>query len=188
MPYLYRSYDQSNETGAALLVETEGRPETAATSIRTHVNNIAPNMPIFDVRTMDSHFREVGLLEPRFLAQMLTAVGLVGMVLGVLGLYGVIAYSLGQRRYEMGIRMALGASNRQILRMTLLRGLASSGIASAVGCGLALTLRIRTFLPADSFVYVGVLLLMLIVTGAACYIPARRASMVDPNITLRSEL
>ena len=119
---------------------------------------------------------------------MLTAVGIVGLVLGVLGLYGVIAYSLGQRRYEIGIRMAVGASNRQILRMTLLRGLATSGVASAVGCGLALALRIRTFLPHDSVVYGGVLLLMLIVTGFACYIPARRASMVDPNITLRSEL
>ena len=118
--------------------------------------------------------------------------GAVALVLGVLGLYGVIAYSVGQRTYEIGIRMALGASDRQVLRMVLLQGLRSSSIAAGAGIILSLALRgiitdkISAVNPNDPSIYIGVLLLMLIVTGAACYIPARRASMVDPNLTLRS--
>jgi len=107
-------------------------------------------------------------------------------------LYGVIAYSVGQRTYEIGIRMAVGASDWQVLRMVLLQGLRSSGIAAGIGIALALALSgmmdefISYVNPSDPAIYIGVLLLMLIVTGAACYVPARRASMVDPNTTLRS--
>jgi len=113
-------------------------------------------------------------------------------VLGILGLYAVIAYSVGQRTYEIGIRMALGASDRQVVRMVLLKGLKSSGIAAAIGIGLALQLSgmsadVVTYVNLnDPAIYIGVFLVMLAVTGAACYVPARRASMVDPNTTLRS--
>jgi len=108
-----------------------------------------------------------------------------------LGLYGVIAYSVEQRTHEIGVRMAVGASDRQVLRMILLQGLRSSGVAAAIGISVALALSgmIQGFVyvnARDPAIYIAVLLLMLTVTGAACYIPARRASMVDPNITLRS--
>jgi predicted permease len=192
MPFLYRSYDQGNETGAALLVETDGGPESFVSAVRTEIRNIAPNVGVFGVRSMKDHFNEVGLLEVRLSAEVFTTVGAVGLVLGVLGLYGVIAYSVGQRTHEIGIRMAVGASDRQVLRMVLLQGLGSSGIAAAIGICLALALSgaIAGFVsyvnPRDPVIYIGVLLLMLFVTGAACYIPARRASMVDPNVTLRN--
>jgi ABC-type antimicrobial peptide transport system permease subunit len=191
LPFLYRSYDQGKETGAALFVETYGSPENLTSAVRTQVHDVAPNMPIFDIRTMQDHFQERGLLEQRFGAQVFTALGVVGLVLGVLGLYGVIAYSVQQRTYEIGIRMAVGASNRQILRMVLLQGLRSSGVAAGIGICLALASRgvttetVSYVNPYDPSIYIGVLLLMLVVTGAACYIPARRASMVDPNVTLR---
>jgi len=192
MPFLYRSYNQGKETGAALFVQTEGSPETVTSAVRTEVRNIAPNIGIFDIRTMQDHFRENGLLEPRFGAQVFTALGGVGLLLAVLGLYGVIAYSVGQRTYEIGIRLAVGASNWQVLRMVLLQGLRLSGIAAVLGIILAAALSGMTpemvsyVNPDDPSIYIGVLLLMLLVTGAACYVPARRASMVDPNVTLRS--
>jgi ABC-type antimicrobial peptide transport system permease subunit len=192
MPFLYRSYDQGRETGAALLVETDGDPATFTSAARAEIRNIAPNVGIFGIRTMRAHFNEVGLLETRLSAQVFTGVAAVGLILGVLGLYGVIAYSVEQRTHEIGIRMAVGASDRQVLQMVLIQGLRSSGIAAAVGIGLALALSgtIAGFVsyvsPRDPVIYIGILLLMLLVTGAACYIPARRASLVDPNITLRS--
>lgn len=146
---------------AALFIETDGPPEILTSAIRTEVRNIAPNMPIFDIRTMQDHFHESGLFESRLMAQILTAVGAVGLVLGVLGLYGVIAYSVGQRTYEIGIRMAVGASDWQILRMVLLQGLSSSGIAAGIGISLALALSgmIRDIVsyvnPGDPAIYIG---------------------------------
>jgi predicted permease len=192
LPFLYRSYDQSGETYAALFVETEGNPETLTATIRTELRNMAPNVPIFDVRTMQNHIQENGLTEPKMGARMFTPLSAVAMVLGVLGLYGVIAYSVSQRTYEIGIRIAVGASDRQMMRMVLLQGLRSSGIASTAGVGFTLAMRGVTegmFDPVttnDLTIYFGVLLLMLVATGAACYIPARRAARIDPNITLRT--
>ena len=153
---------------------------------------MAPNMPVFDVRTMENQFRENGLLEARLSAQIFTPLGAVALILGILGLYGVISYSVGQRTYEIGIRLALGASNRQVMRMVLLHGMRPSVIALAAGLGLVLLLERMTselFVypnPHDPVVYGGVFVLILFLTGIACYIPARRASIVDPNITLRN--
>jgi putative ABC transport system permease protein len=119
-------------------------------------------------------------------------IGRRNRIFGYNGLYGVIACSVSQRTYEIGIRMAVGASNRQVMRMVLLQGLRSSAIAVIVGIGGCLASRggtrelFNAVNPNDPTIYIGVLLLVLAVSGAACYIPARRASMVDPNITLRS--
>jgi predicted permease len=193
MPFLYRSYDQGSVTEAALFVETAGSPEIQTSAVRTELRNIAPNMPVFDVRTMRDQVHENGLGEPRMAAEILGPFGTVAVVLGVLGLYGVIAYSVGLRTYEIGIRMAVGASNRQILRMVLLKGLRSSAIASSLGIFLSLALLRGTAAnmaqnvnPNDPTIYIGVFFLMLATTGVACYIPARHASLVDPNVTLRS--
>src|SRR5262249_3220283 len=124
--------------------------------------------------------------------KLLTPLGLVALILGILGLYGVITYSVSQRTYEIGIRMALGASNREVLRMVLLQGLRPSIIAAVAGLTLAFSVQplldtpeFSYVNPRDPTVYAGVLLLILFVTAVACYIPARRASLVDPNVTLR---
>jgi putative ABC transport system permease protein len=191
IPFLYRSYEQSSDSVAVLLVQTDGAPENLTAAIRNEVRNVAPNVPIFDVRTMADHYREYGLLEQRIKAQVLTAAGVVGLVLGVLGLYGVIAYSVAQRTHEIGIRMAVGASNGEVLRMVLLQGMGLSGLAAVIGLALArassggLAGSVSYVNPHDPAIYIGVLLLMLAVTGAACYIPARRAAAVDPVETLK---
>jgi ABC-type antimicrobial peptide transport system permease subunit len=87
-----------------------------------------------------AQFNEVGLLETRLSAEVFTSVAALGLVLGILGLYGVIAYSVAQRTHEIGIRMVVGASAEQVSRMVLLQGLRSSGIAAAIGIGVALAL------------------------------------------------
>jgi putative ABC transport system permease protein len=192
MSFLYRSYNQGSETYAALFVETERNPEAMTSVVRNELQNLAPDMPVFDVRTMENHFRENGMLESRAATRMFTPLGIVALILGILGLYGVISYSVGQRTYEIGIRMALGASKRQVLRMILFQGMRPTLIALAVAFGLAVLLKPTTtgmlayVNPHDPVVYTGVLALILFTTGIACVIPARRASIVDPNITLRN--
>jgi predicted permease len=189
VPFLYRSFEQGDAIVAVLLVQTDVGPESLAPVIREEVRNIAAGVAIFDVRTMEEHYLEYGLFEPRLKAVILTSIGVVGFILGILGLYGVIAYAVEQRTYEIGVRIAVGASKAQVLRMILFQGLRAN--VAAIGIGIAIALlssRSQGFVyvnARDVSIYAGVFLLMLIVTGAACYIPARRASTVDPNITLR---
>jgi predicted permease len=191
MDFLYRSYNQCSETAAALFVETESHPEAMTSAVRGALQDVAPNVAVFDVRTMENQFREKGMAEMRMSTRILTTLGVVALSLGILGLYGVISYSVGQRTYEIGIRLALGASNRQVMRMVLLQGMRPGVIALAAGLGLALlfermTSEIELFRnPYDPVIYGGVFVLILFLTGIACYIPARHASIVDPNITLR---
>jgi predicted permease len=191
MDFLYRSYNQCSETAAALFVETKSNPEAMASSVRSALQDVAPNVAVFDVITMEHQFREEGMAEIRMSTRIFTALGLVALSLGILGLYGVISYSVGQRTYEIGIRLALGASNRQVMRMMLLQSMRPCVIALVAGLGLALLLeRMTSDIFADRnlhdpVVYGGVFVLILLMTGIACYIPARRASIVDPNITLR---
>ncbi len=189
--FLYRSYNQCSETYAALFVETESNPEAMTSAVRGTLQDVAPNVAVFDVRTMENQFRENGMAELRMSTRIFTSLGVVALTLGILGLYGVISYSVGQRTYEIGIRLALGASNRQVMRMVLLQGMRPSVIALAAALGLALLFErmisdiLASRNPHDPVVYGGVFVLILFMTGIACYIPARRASIVDPNITLR---
>jgi putative ABC transport system permease protein len=191
MDFLYRSYNQCSETYAALFVETNSNPEAMTSAVRGALQDVAPNVAVFDVRTMENQYRENGMAEMRMSTRLFTSLGLVALSLGILGLYGVISYSVGQRTYEIGIRLALGAPNRHVMRMVLLQGMRPSVIALAAGLGLALLLeRITSGIlvnrhPHDPVVYCGVFVLILFMTGIACYIPARRASIVDPNIALR---
>jgi len=128
----------------------------------------------------------------RLVAEVITAVGVVGLALGVLGLYAVIAYSVSQRTREIGIRMAIGASERRVLAMVLRQGLGLSAIGIAVG--LLLTFALSTVIgdllngvnPRDPAVYVAGASLLLAVTLFATYLPARRASQVDPQSALRA--
>jgi ABC-type antimicrobial peptide transport system permease subunit len=130
----------------------------------------------------------------RLVAQVITAVGVVGLGLSVLGLYAVIAYSVSQRTHEIGIRMAIGASSLQVLGMVLRQGLLLS--AAGIGIGLLLTLALSSALgemlngvnPRDPGVYAAATAVLLAVTLFATYLPARRASRVDPQAALRADL
>jgi len=150
-------------------------------------------MTIYDVRTLATHFQQQALWGVRLVAEVIAAVGVVGLALSVLGLYAVIAYSVSQRTREIGIRMAVGASERRVLGMVLRQGLMLSAIG--ISAGLLLAFAVSTVIgdllngvnPRDPVVYIGGTALLLSVTLLATYLPARRASQVDPQAALRAD-
>ena len=145
------------------------------------------------MRTLAAHFQQQALWGVRLVAEVIVAVGVVGLSLSVLGLYAVIAYSVSQRTREIGIRMAVGASERQVLAMVLRQGLTLGAIG--IGIGLLLTTALSSILgdvlngvnPRDPSVYLAATAVLLSVTLFATYLPARRASHVDPQSALRAD-
>ena len=192
-PFLYLPLEQSRQTGMMLFVDTSGDPAGGSRALRAEVRALDPNQPIYDVRTMAAHFQQQALWGVRLVAEVIAAVGVVGLALSVLGLYAVIAYSVSQRTREIGIRMAVGASERRVLAMVLWQGLTLSAIG--IGIGLMLTLAVSGVVgdllngvnPRDPAVYAAGTALLLSVTLFATYLPARRASHVDPQTALRAE-
>jgi putative ABC transport system permease protein len=150
-------------------------------------------MPVFDVRTMTEALDTLnGLLLFRIGAGLAATMGLLGLVLAVVGVYGVISYSASQRTHEIGIRMAIGAEPMQILRMVFSQGLLilSVGLAAGLAAAFASARVLKKFLvvsATDPATYVSVAAALTLVALCACYIPARRATKVDPMVALREE-
>ena len=192
-PFLYLPLEQTRQTGMMLFVETSGDPTAFVSAVRGEVRALDPNQPIYDVRTMASHFRQQALWGVRLIAEVIAAVGVVGLALSVLGLYGVIAYSVSQRTREIGIRMAVGATSRRVLGMVLRQGLTLTvvGVVFGMGLALAMSTAIGSLLngvnPRDPAVYGAAMVVLITVTLFAVYLPARRASRVDPQEALRCE-
>jgi predicted permease len=192
-PFLYLPFEQSSQSRMVLFVETAGDPSALIGAVRGEVRALDPNQPIYDVRTMASHFQQQALFGVRLIAEVVAAVGLVGLALSVLGLYSVIAYSVSQRTREIGIRMAVGASEGRVLTMILRQG--ATLTAAGAGLGLILTLALSTVInsllngvnPRDPVVYAGALAVLVGVTLFATYLPARRAAGIDPQEALRAE-
>jgi len=192
-PFLYLPLEQGRQTAMSLFVQTEGDPGALSGRVRNEVRALDPDQPIYDVRTMASHFQQQALFGVRLVGEVVTAVGLVGLALSVLGLYAVIAYSVSQRTREIGIRMAVGASGRRVLGMVLQQGLTLGAIG--ISTGLLVTLALSTMLgdllngvnPRDPRIYALGTLVLLSVTMFATYLPARRASQIDPQVALRAE-
>jgi putative ABC transport system permease protein len=192
-PFLYLPFEQSSQSRMVLFVETAGDPSALIGAVRGEVRALDPNQPIYDVRTMASHFQQQALWGVRLIAEVVAAVGVVGLILSVLGLYGVIAYSVSQRTREIGIRMAVGASEGRVLGMILRQG--ATLTAAGAGLGMVLTLAISTVIsgllngvnPRDPVVYSGALAVLVGVTLFATYLPARRAAGIDPQEALRAE-
>jgi ABC-type antimicrobial peptide transport system permease subunit len=158
--------------------------------IRGAVHAIDPEQPIADVRTMEQWVSRS--LEQRRTPTMLLALfSTVALVLSAIGIYGVLAFGVAQRLREFGIRQALGADRQSILTLVLKRGLATAGIGIAIGLAGAWAFskvmqRMLFGVGAhDVGVFAGVTLLLLAVAIAACYVPARRATRVDPMVALR---
>ena len=160
--------------------------------IRTAVRDIDPNLPIARVQTL-SVLYDRSMARTFFTLIMLGIAGGIALFIGVIGLYGVVAYTVAQRRREVGIRMALGAEAGAIKRMFLRYGVAFAGFG--IGVGLAAAAALSRFLSSllygvtahDPATYVAVPAVLMLAALAACYIPARRAAQVDPAETLRME-
>ncbi|MBV8895428.1 MAG: ABC transporter permease [Acidobacteriaceae bacterium] len=176
---------------AYLAVRTQGDPLGFASAMRSEVAAIDSNQPVSDVRTMEAVL-DATLGERRLTMLLLGSFAAVAVILAVVGMYGVIAYSVAQRTQEVGIRRALGAQQGDILQLVLMQGLglALAGIVMGVGGGLALTRVMKSLLfqvsATDPATFVGIALLFVVVALVASYLPARKAARIDPMNALRA--
>lgn len=193
-PYFYLPLSQSYSPLRVLHVRASVPPLSLASSIQSQFYNLDPNLPVYDVETMrHSLGGPNGFFLPRFGAIFAAVLGLLGLVLAVVGVYGVISYAVTQRTHEIGVRMALGAQTANVVGMILRQGitLALSGLLIGVLLALGLTRFLKSLLfeisSFDPVTYITVSLVLLVISLVACYLPARRATAVDPLVALRYE-
>ncbi len=173
-------------------LRTAADPTRIIAAVRQAAREIEANLPLYNIKTLATQIDE-SLVQERLVGTMSSFFGLLSLLLAAVGLYGVMAYSVSQRTREIGIRMALGAPRSVVLRMVLRQGLIL--ILLGIGCGLAASLAATRLLvsqlfditPTDPVTFVAAPMLLLIVALLACFIPARRATKVDPLIALRNE-
>jgi putative ABC transport system permease protein len=198
-PHVYRHWTQLRHEVAAdytramdLIVKSSVEPESLVAAVRREVQSVDPEQPLGNVRTLEDLVE--GTVAPRRFSLLLASVfACVALVLGAVGLYGVLSYTVAQRSREIGIRMALGAQRGDVHRLVISQGmrLALAGVAAGVLASAALTRLMSSLLygvsATDPQTFVSIALLLLAVALAACYLPARRATKVDPVIALRNE-
>jgi predicted permease len=194
MPFLYLPFAQHARTAMSLLVETANRDAAPlAAPVRDVVKSLDEQQPVFNVRTFSSFYQQRAIAVLLNMASMVGAMGLLGLALALIGLYGLVAYSVARRTREIGIRMAIGAGQSAVLRMVLRDGLMLSIAGVAVGsvASLAVARLLKGLLVGlgtpNPAIYVLVAAALICLTMAASYFPARRASLVDPLRALRYE-
>ena len=191
-PELYFSAFQELWPAMSLVVRANVEPSSLSGSLRQIVNEVDKSVPVSSVKTMD-HIVSESITQPRFNLFLLGLFSTVAMLLSAAGIYGVTAYSVTQRTHELGIRMALGAQVSDVLKMILGQGMAVIGIGVVLGLvaafGLVRLLRSLLFGVGenDPLTFAAITLGLLLVALIACYIPARRATKVDPLVALRYE-
>jgi len=174
------------------VIRTSTPPTALVPAVRQAIWSLDPNLPIAGIQTMDALVRE-SMARTSFTLTLLAIASLVALVLGTVGVYGVLSYVVTQRTRELGIRMALGAKEKQVERMVLRQGarLAGLGIGMGVAGALALTQVMASLLfqvsPTDPVTFAGVVAALVLVALTATYLPARRAAMTDPMEALRFE-
>jgi predicted permease len=193
LEYVYLPLAQHFQPKMTLLVESTGDPTALVTPLREMIRGIDANQPMYDVRTMEDFYRKRVVNTPNMIMQMVGAMGLMGLVLAMVGLYGLVAYSVSRRTREFGIRMAIGAQSSDVLRTVMRQGLtlALSGIAVglvlSIGAGQVVSSSFLLAGAHDASAYWIVPPVLLAVTLLASLIPALRASHIDPTRALRDE-
>jgi putative ABC transport system permease protein len=189
---MYLPFSQMPMNGMTLVVQTSTNPLSLATTIRREVLAIDPNQPMYDVKTMEQRVAE-SVSVSRSLMFLFSSFAVLALVLASVGIYGIVSYSVSQRTVEIGIRMALGANSGDVLKLVMRTGivLVLTGIAIGITGALALTRFLTTLLfgitPTDTSTFVVIPIGLLVLALAACLIPARRATKVDPLVALRYE-
>src|SRR5215212_4043638 len=191
-PEIYVPFAQARMNGVTLVVRTTSDPLALVRSIRNEVLAIDKNQPIYDVKTLAQRVDEAVAVS-RSLMVLFAAFALLALVLGAVGIYGIVSYSVTQRTHEIGIRMALGARAANVLTLIMKNGLTLvlTGIVIGVGSAVGLTRFLSTLLfgiePTDSVTFLVVSAVFFVIAMIAALIPAMRATRVDPLIALRDE-
>ena len=191
-PFVYFPVLQAYLPDTTLMIRTTGEPLLAARAVEAAIHELNPTLPVFSIRTFESNTGGAYIAQ-RMGGSMLAVFGMLALVLAAVGLYGVLAYSVAQRSREVGIRMALGATSSDVLKLVIRHGLAMTlaGIAIGLTAALGLTRFIKAMLygvsPTDGLTMAGVAAMMVAVALAACYLPARRAMSIDPVRAMRHD-
>ncbi len=191
-PYLFLPFTQEFSFECVLFVETSGDPRALISAIRRATAAVDSHLPIVNAVTLRAYMQEV-LSRERFTASLLASLSLMGMFLATVGLYAAVAYTVNRRTHEIGIRMALGARRHDVLRLVLAQGLRLSAAGAVVGVAgaLAVSRLISQFIygiaPTDLLSYAAGVLVAVGVSLLATYLPARRATRIDPLLALRYE-
>jgi ABC-type antimicrobial peptide transport system permease subunit len=191
VPYLYLPLAQDYYAAMVLHVKTKGRPESVLGSVRSAVRSIDPNLPMYDIKTLKEHMN-ITLWPARLGAAMTSVSGVLALILALIGLYGLMSYSVSQRTREIGLRMACGARREDLVKLVVRQGMKLAGIGIAVGLLLGLLLSVVVsklhfgVRPADPLVFGTAIGLFVIASFLASFLPARRASKIDPMRALRS--
>ncbi len=192
LPTAYWPHPELAYSGMTLMVRSKSNPTELAGSIRDAVRSLDADQPASNARTMED-WMAGSVAQTRFNTFLLTIFSGIALALAIIGIYGVVSVSVAQRTHEIGIRMALGALPRDVQSQVLGVGVktAAAGLATGLAAAFALTRLLRSMLfevqPADPAIFAAVSALLVVVTLAACYIPARRATRVDPLVALRHE-
>jgi putative ABC transport system permease protein len=189
---MYLPLAQEPQRSLALAVRTPGDPLAAVTAVERAIHSLDKDLPVFSIRSMDQLLGNS--LAQRWLTLVLLAsFALLALLLASIGIYGVIAYSVRQRTHEIGVRIALGAQAGDVLQLVLKHGmkLALLGMAIGLVSAVVLTRWMTTLLfdvkPIDPLTFAAITVLLMLTALLACWIPARRATKVDPMVALRSE-
>ena len=191
-PVIYMPYPQDYSPFAAIVVRTKGDPQSIVPSVRAQIQSLDPSLAITNVQTIGEIIGQ-GLWAPRMGAALLGLFGVLALILAAVGVYGVLWYSVTQQTHDIGIRMALGAEPSSVLKLVVGEGLILAAAGLVVGLiGAAFGVRVLSSLlfnvsTYDPVTFVGVSLVLILTAALACYIPARRATQVDPLIALRCE-
>jgi predicted permease len=189
---LYMPHNQRPQGAMYLVIRTSGNPTDVAGAVKSAIQTFDKDQPVYNIKTMEEYLAG-SVAKRRFTMLLFGIFGAVALILAAVGLYGVMSYSVTQRTHEIGIRMALGAKQSDVLRLVVGQGmlLALAGVGIGIGAAFALTRLMSSLLfgvgATDPLTFILISFILTGVALGACFVPARRATRVDPMIALRYE-